>query len=104
MKWVKIYTVIGLAILGLCFSCDSSANSEKEEEAVGAAKAWLTLIDEGKYGESWETTAAYFKNAITQEKWEQMLIAVRKPLDQLISRELSSKKFMTSILRLTFPD
>lgn len=97
MKRAKIYAVIGMAIWGLCFSCTSKANKEKEAEAVAAAEIWLALIDEGKYGESWETTAAYFRNAITQEKWEQMLIAVRKPLDQLISRELSSKKYTKSL-------
>jgi len=50
-----------------------------------------------EYGESWETAALYFKNAITKEKWEQTLTAVRKPLGQLVSRDLSSKTYMSSI-------
>ena len=97
MKRAKISAIIGIAILGLCFSYISIASVEKEEEAVAAAQTWLTLIDEEKYGESWESAAAYFKNAITKEKWEQALTAVRKPLGTLISRELSSKTTMQSL-------
>ena len=97
MKSVKIYTVIGTAILGLCLSYNSMASEEKEDKAVEAAKTWLALIDEEKYGESWETAAVYFKNATTKEKWEQMLTAVREPLGKLVSRELKSKIYKKSL-------
>ena len=92
MKRAKIYAVIGMAIWGLCFS-----SSSKEAHALAAAKTWLALVDDGKYGDSWATAAAYFKGAITQEKWEQMLTAVRNPLGSLVSRELSSKTYMQSL-------
>ncbi len=97
MKSAKIYAVIGMAILGLCLSYNSMASEEKEDKAVEAAKTWLALIDEEKYGESWETAAVYFKNATTKEKWEQMLTAVREPLGKLVSRELKSKIYKKSL-------
>ena len=97
MKCVKIYAVIGVAILGLCLSCNASSSEAKEEAAVQAATAWLALVDDGQFGESWETAAQYFKNAITKEKWEQTLTAVRNPLGQIVSRDLSSTTYMTSI-------
>ncbi|NOQ34871.1 MAG: DUF4019 domain-containing protein [Methylococcaceae bacterium] len=97
MKSRNIYPIIGMAILGLCLSCNAIANEEKEDKAVEAAKTWLRLIDEGKYGESWETAAVYFKNALTKDKWEQMLTPVRKPLGKLVSRELKSTTYMESI-------
>jgi hypothetical protein len=97
MKSAKIYVVIGMAILGFCLSYNSMASEEKEDKAVEAAKTWLALIDEEKYGESWETAAVYFKNATTKEKWEQMLTAVREPLGKLVSRELKSKIYKKSL-------
>jgi len=97
MKPAKIYKIFGMVILGLYFSYNSMASELKEAAAVEAANAWLALIDDGKYGESWETAALYFKNAITKEKWEQTLTAVRNPLGQLVSRYLSSKTYMSSI-------
>jgi len=97
MKRVKIYTIIGIAILGLCVSSSSIASEEKVAAAVAAARTWLGLVDEGIYGDSWKTAAAYFKSAITKEKWVQMLTAVRNPLGRLVSRELSSKTYMQSL-------
>jgi hypothetical protein len=97
MKRVQIFAVIGMAIWGLYFSSSSIASEEKEAAAVAAAKTWLALIDEGKYGESWATAAAYFKSAITQEKWVQMITAVRNPLGNLVSRELISKTYTQSL-------
>ena len=97
MKHAKIYAAIGIAILGLCFSSGSTAGEEKEAQALTAAKTWLALVDDGSYGESWETAAAYFKNAITKEKWEQMLTAARTPLGRLVYRELISTTYTQSL-------
>ncbi|MDX1709188.1 MAG: hypothetical protein R3274_11345, partial [Desulfobacterales bacterium] len=61
MRRAKIYTVIGMVALGLCFSTLSEATEEKQAAAMAAAKIWLGLVDAKEYGESWETAAAYFK-------------------------------------------
>ena len=36
------------------------ANEEAEKAAVQASKEWLALVDNGDYGKSWETAAAFF--------------------------------------------
>ena len=97
MRRLNIYAIIGMVILGLCFSSRSLANEAKEAAAVAAAAVWLNLVDEGMYGDSWETAAAYFKRAITKGKWEQMLTAVRNPLGRMVSRELISKTYSQSL-------
>ena len=98
MRRTKISAAIGMAILVLGFACIAmAADVEKEAAAVAAAKTWLALIDSGQFGDSWEIAAAYFKSAITKEKWQQMLTAVKKPLGELVSRELSSKTYMQSL-------
>lgn len=71
--------------------------SKPEDEARKSAEQWLTLIDAGKFADSWETAAAYFKNAISKEKWESSLGAVRQPLGNLISRKLKSAKYSKSL-------
>jgi len=89
---------VGAVILGLLFSCPSMANEEeKETRAIEAAQRWLALIDEGKYGQSWETAAIYFKNAVTKDKWVQTMITFRKPLGKTLSRRLRSKTYRTSL-------
>jgi hypothetical protein len=84
--WLIVVAVSGMA-----------AEPEKEKAAVSAAEKWLSLVDEGKYGESWKEAAEYFKNAVKQEQWEQSAQAVRKPLGKLVSRKMKSTAYKTSL-------
>jgi len=70
---------------------------EKEKAAIAAAEQWLLLVDAVKYSESWKEAAELFRNAVTQEQWSQSLKAARAPLGRLVSRELDSKLYKTSL-------
>jgi hypothetical protein len=85
--------------LGLIVAAVSglAAEPEKEKAAVSAAEKWLSLVDEGKSGESWKEAAVYFRNAVKQEQWEQSAQAVRKPLGKLVSRKMKSTTYKTSL-------
>jgi hypothetical protein len=84
------------AIVGLS-GCSSSGNPQAENAAVASAEAWLSLVDGGKYVESWEETAQLFKGAVTKEEWIQMVQAARKPFGKNISRKLKSKSYETAL-------
>jgi len=58
-----------------------------EDEARKSSEEWLSLVDPGKFAESWEYAAQYLKAAISQEQWGRSLEAVRKPLGSLVSRK-----------------
>src|SRR5512135_3109520 len=90
--------VMGVAIfVVLIGSVSLAADRSKEKEAVAAAGKWLALVDAGKNAESWKEAAEYFKTAVSQEKWEQSLQAVRKPLGKTISRKLKTEAYRTSL-------
>ena len=55
------------------------------------------MVDGGEYAHSWDEAAEYFKGAITREQWGQSLQGVRKPLGKVISREVKSKTYTTSL-------
>lgn len=93
---LMILTMIGL-ILGTMTFATAATDSAKEKQATAAAEKWLDLVDAGKYAASWETAAKYFQNAISREKWEQTLDAVRKPLGKLIKRKLISATYKTAL-------
>ncbi len=90
MRVIKVYTVVGIMIFITFFHCNVMAGGGNEEKAEKAAKAWLWLIDEGKYEESWETASVFFRNSITKEKWVKMLTTVRMPLGRLVFRRLNT--------------
>lgn len=75
----------------------SSPSRGAEAAAVSAAEAWLSLVDNGKYEESWNEAAQYFKGAVSKDQWGQAIRAARKPLGKNLSREVMSKSYHTSL-------
>jgi hypothetical protein len=72
-------------------------HDDAEKQAVAVAETWLKLIDQGQYGDSWDSAAEYLKNAVSRTDFAKSLEAARKPLGALKSRELKSKKYATSL-------
>ena len=75
----------------------SSSTRSAEEAAVLAANVWLSLIDNGRYKESWNEASQYFKSAVSEDQWGQAIQAARKPLGNNLSRKLMSKSYHTSL-------
>jgi hypothetical protein len=92
----NMVTLLGLLLL-LFVGVVAAGDSDKEKAAVAAAEEWLIMVDQGKYAESWKEAAQFFKNAVNQKQLEQSLQAVRKPLGELIFREVKSKTYKTSL-------
>lgn len=92
----SILTFLGFFLL-LSVGVVALGDTNKENAAVTAAGEWLAMVDHGKYQESWNQAAQYFKNVVTQQQWEKSLQAVRKPLGKLIYRNIKSKIYKTSL-------
>ena len=91
-----IRVITHLAIVTLAGSLLFAAD-KPEETAQKSAEQWLALVDAGKYAESWKTAAAYFQTAVSQDQWEHAIVAVRKPLGDLVSRKLKSAQYTKSL-------
>jgi hypothetical protein len=91
-----IRVITPLAIVALSGSLLFAAD-KPEETAQKSAEQWLALVDAGKYAESWKTAAGYFQTAVSQDQWEHSIVAVRKPLGDLVSRQLKSAKYTKSL-------
>ena len=91
--------VLSVSLLTLCVLIPAAYADEKEAgaKAQRAATAWLALTDGGKYAESWDSSAALFKAAITKPDWEKALKSARSPLGALKSRKLKSATFARSL-------
>jgi len=86
------------AVIMMLMAMNAMAEQPKKEElAVIAAKNRLVMVDQEKYAESWKEAAGYFKSAVKQEQWEQMLPTVRKPLGKLVSRAVKSATYKTAL-------
>jgi hypothetical protein len=72
-------------------------STASEAAARTAAETWLSLVDDGKYAQSWREAATLFKNAIDGPSWEKALNAARAPLGALRSRTPRTSKYATSL-------
>ncbi len=91
-----VVIVIGATVVPGC-SKDPKSNPEAEQLAAQTAQDWLALVDGGKNLESWQQAAEYFRAAVPQEQWLQTIKAAREPLGALVSREIKSTKYTTSV-------
>ena len=90
--------VLLLTILSILFPLNPiQANEVGEKGAIAASGAWLSLVDEGNYAESWNQTSGLFKNAVTKEQWQSTAKAVRIPLGKVVTRKLKSKQYTKTL-------
>ena len=73
------------------------STEEKQIKAQQSAEKWLNLIDLSQYSESWSQAAPYFQNNVTQTQWQKTLDGVRQPLGKIVSRQLASSQYETSL-------
>ena len=78
-----------IMLLGV-FACNNSTD-KNYKGAVGASEAWLALVDEGKYSDSWKAAASNLKLIVNEEQWEDALLDYRKLLGKVHSRSLQTK-------------
>jgi hypothetical protein len=71
--------------------------AEAEKQAVAAAEAWLALADKEEYSECWESAAGYLRGFVERRAFVQQLGGARKPLGKVVSRELKSKEYTTTV-------
>lgn len=90
-RWQAVLLVAVVLSLG-----SSPVLAEKmtaQDEAEAAAKAWLAVVDEGHYGESWDAASALFREEVTKAEWETMVQSAREALGAVGSRTLESARF-----------
>jgi hypothetical protein len=83
--------------LSLCPVLALAQESGKEQAAIAASEQWLSLVDSGRFGQSWKQTAGYFRAGFSKTSWRNSIMAVRKPLGRLKSRAVISSVYTPSL-------
>ncbi|WP_404335351.1 DUF4019 domain-containing protein [Sphingomonas sp. MMS12-HWE2-04] len=65
-------------------------SAEANPAGLDAAKAWVALVDQGNWHESWQTAAATFRGQVSDAGWAEMITPVRKPLGAAVVRKFAS--------------
>jgi predicted Ser/Thr protein kinase len=75
----------------------SHPDSKAETAALSAVQTWLSLMDNGNYGESWETAGDSFHGAIAKADWVAKSGTIRQPLGKVLSRTLSTMEHLSTL-------
>jgi hypothetical protein len=90
--------LVAVSVLWSLLLCQAVvADQAGEKAAIDAANQWVALVDAGKYPQSWDRAAGYFKGAVKRDQWEASLSASRKPLGRVLSRKVKAKQYTTTL-------
>lgn len=71
--------------------------ADKINAGIDSAKAWLSVVDEERYSESWQRGAKHFKAKVPDGQWDTTMRQVRYPLGKVLSREVNDYQFSTRL-------
>lgn len=85
---------LSLLLAGLLSLTASPPDAWAQETTAAevAATEWLAQVDAGRYADSWTSAATAFKQAVTQEKWQD---AAKQARDRVGAFKTRSKKSAT---------
>jgi len=73
------------------------AFAASREEAQARAQAWLSLVDNQKYAESWAESSSMFRSRVPQQRWIDEAKRVREPLGSVNSRRSLTVRFAKTL-------
>jgi transglutaminase-like putative cysteine protease len=73
-----------------------------EVAALTAIQAWLGLMDDGQYAESWRQASESFRAIATLDEWVEKGYSIRKPLGKLLSRKVEKTELEGSFIVAKF--
>jgi len=87
---MKRWTGLALGgVLMMAVLAGTAYTQDVTDAAEQAAKDWLALVDQGRYGESYEQASQSFRVAVGRDEWAAKAGAARARAGKLVSRRLS---------------
>jgi len=68
-----------------------------EAAAHVSADAWVGLVDQARYAESWDAAAPIFQASMTKEHWDGAVKGARGPLGPLASQKFRAAEYKASL-------
>jgi hypothetical protein len=95
--------IAGLLLLGLlagpALAQPGDEHAAAKRKAQEAAEAWLALVDDDAFVESWDAAAALLQKRIRREDWVRKAERLRDTVRALSSRDLATAQYRDSLRR-----
>ena len=96
-KNLRIHAVLIVACIFMILYplYNQKPDSEKVEQAAPVAQKFLDMLDQGKYAESWQSSAQLMQGKIAQKEWVEKLTKARTLSGDMVARERKSASYST---------
>ena len=88
---------IAIAAVLASFIAGGAAAAPAAREPAAEARAWVRLIDQGRFADSYQRGGALFRGAVTQAEWVRKVTASRVPLGPVVSRAVGGDQRSTTL-------
>jgi hypothetical protein len=95
MKLIRIGAVMITVLVSLLGNHAYAAADNKAAEQ--AATSWLSLVDSEKYADAYTGFSVFFKDKMTQAKWEDQVKSARSIFGKLVERKLKSSEAVKTL-------
>lgn len=92
---MRMRLIVAVLTAGSVLAALPAAYAKGAEMQAGTA--WLSLIDGGKYAESWDTASTVFKDGMSREQWQETMGRARTQLGPVAERALVSGEVRTQL-------
>jgi hypothetical protein len=95
LRWIAALAIaIAIAVAALSvFAADDLDTTP----AMAAAERWIAGVDAGRYAQSWEEAAPFFKESVAKVEWEKALDSTRGALGVANARKLRSATYTKTL-------
>jgi len=97
MRWLYVAVLGCLIVAPSVYAQASDTAATAVSAAQGAAQAWLKLVDDQHYDQSWDSAAAVFRSAVTKPQWVGAVKEGRAPFEPLGERALIAANYTTQL-------
>ena len=97
MRTILFSVVIALATLSLAGPSTAETHQAKSNTARQVAESWLSIVDEGRYADSWDVLARLLQKEVTREEWVERVTALRTIAGTLDSRKLVGARYAKNL-------
>ena len=89
----KVMAGLVLALIAAC----ASNETDPVQSPQSAAEAFLSLIDQGNYSESWNEASTWLQDNVDADQWAEHAGSYRRPLGIVDQRKFNSIEYQDSL-------
>jgi hypothetical protein len=93
---MKVFLALVFALILPMAALAADADQKAEGQATDSARAWLALVDAGKYADAWTAAGADLRSGQTADKWTASIKPMREPLGAATFRHPAGVVMQTS--------